>query len=100
MAKVFKNKFGQVIEKSSVLILCLFGFVKYNFLQSANVSNAICFPSGLLTYQSKVILVRLEQQERTPPNVNVKIIFSPFKLSTMLSPKDFVPDSLKHGAIL
>ena len=26
---------------------------------------------------------------------SVKIIFSPFKLSTMFSPKDFVPDSLK-----
>ena len=27
-------------------------------------------------------------------DLNVKIIFSPFKLSTMFSPKDFVPDSL------
>ena len=31
--------------------------------------NAIYFPSGLLTNQLKVILVRLEQQERTLPNV-------------------------------
>ena len=29
-------------------------------------------------------------------DLNVKIIFSPFKLSTMFSPKDFIPDSLKH----
>ena len=81
-----------------------------------------------MTNQLKVILVRLEQQERTLPNVkhptatfisylisftilptlekkssiinkyrkdlNVKIIFSPFKLSATFSPKDFVPDSL------
>ena len=28
VAKVFKNKFNQVVEKSSGLILCLFGFVR------------------------------------------------------------------------
>ena len=31
--------------------------------------------------------------------LNVKIIFSPFKLSTMLSPKDFIPDSLKSRVV-
>ena len=31
--------------------------------------------------------------------LNVKIIFSPFKLSTMFSPKDFVPDSLKSRVV-
>ena len=30
---------------------------------------------------------------------NVKIIFSPFKLSTMFSPKDFIPDSLKSRVV-
>ena len=92
------------------------------------------FPSGLLTNQLKVILVSLQQQERTLLNVkisnchfyklpyigyyssytgrkissiinkyckdlNVKIIFSPFKLSTMFSPKDFIPDSLKSRVV-
>ena len=28
IAKVFENKFGQVVEKPSDLILCLFSFVK------------------------------------------------------------------------
>ena len=32
--------------------------------------NAICFqPSGLSTYQLNIILVKLEQQERTLPNM-------------------------------
>ena len=93
------------------------------------------FPKCLLTNQLKVILVRLELQEKTLPNVkrtsncffyklpyigyyssytkrkipsiineycedlNVKIIFPPFKLSTMLSPNDFVPDSLKSPVV-
>ena len=30
---------------------------------------------------------------------NVKIIFSPFKLSPMFSPKDFIPDSLKSRVV-
>ena len=32
-------------------------------------------------------------------DLNVKTIFSPFKLSTMFSPKDFVPDSLKSSVV-
>ena len=32
-------------------------------------------------------------------DLNVKIIFSPFKLSAMFSPKDFVPDSLKSHVV-
>ena len=32
-------------------------------------------------------------------DLNVKIIFSPFKLSTMLSPKDFIPDCLKSRVV-
>ena len=32
-------------------------------------------------------------------DINVKIIFSPFKLSAMFSPKDFVPDSLKSRVV-
>ena len=32
-------------------------------------------------------------------DLNVKIIFSPFKLSAMFSPKDFVPDSLKSRVV-
>ena len=32
-------------------------------------------------------------------DLNVKIIFSAFKLSAMLSPKDFVPDSLKSRVV-
>ena len=32
-------------------------------------------------------------------DLNVRIIFSPFKLSTMFSPKDFVPDSLKSRVV-
>ena len=32
-------------------------------------------------------------------DLNVKIIFSPFKLSTMFSPKDFIPDSLKSSVV-
>ena len=32
-------------------------------------------------------------------DLNVKIIFSPFKLSTMFSPKDFVPGSLKSSVV-
>ena len=32
-------------------------------------------------------------------DLNVKIIFSPFKLSTMFSPKDFIPDSLKSHVV-
>ena len=32
-------------------------------------------------------------------DLNVKIIFSPFKLSTMFSPKDFIPDSLKSRVV-
>ena len=32
-------------------------------------------------------------------DLNVKIIFSPFKLSTMFSPKDFVPDSVKSRVL-
>ena len=31
--------------------------------------------------------------------LNVKIIFSPFKLSAMFSPKDFIPDSLKSRVV-
>ena len=30
---------------------------------------------------------------------NVKVIFSPFKLSSMFSPKDFVPESLKSRVV-
>ena len=32
-------------------------------------------------------------------DLNVKIIFSPFKLSTMFSSKDFIPDSLKSCVV-
>ena len=32
-------------------------------------------------------------------DLNVKIILSAFKLSTMLSPKDFIPDSLKSRVV-
>ena len=32
-------------------------------------------------------------------HLNVKIIFSPFKLSAMFSPKDFVPDPLKSHVV-
>ena len=32
-------------------------------------------------------------------DLNVKNIFSPFKVSTMFSPKDFVPDSLKSRVV-
>ena len=32
-------------------------------------------------------------------DLNVKVIFSPFKLSTMLSPKDFIPESLKSHVV-
>ena len=32
-------------------------------------------------------------------DLNVKIIFSPFKQSAMFSLKDFVPDSLKSGVV-
>ena len=35
----------------------------------SEILNVICFPSGLLTNQLKVILVRLQQQERMLPNV-------------------------------
>ena len=34
-----------------------------------NPSEILCFPSGLLTNKLKVILVRLEQRERTLPKV-------------------------------
>ena len=37
IAKVFKNKFSQVVEKPSDLILCLFGFVKAT---KANIRSA------------------------------------------------------------
>ena len=32
-------------------------------------------------------------------DLNVKIIFSPFKLSTMFSPKDFIPDSVNSRVV-
>ena len=32
-------------------------------------------------------------------DLNVKIIFSPFRLSTIFSPKDFIPDSLKSRVV-
>ncbi len=32
-------------------------------------------------------------------DINVKIVFSPFKFSIMFSPKDFVPDSLKSRVV-
>ena len=35
--------------------------------------NAICFPSGLLTNQLKIILLRLEQQERMLLNGNIQL---------------------------
>ena len=32
-------------------------------------------------------------------DLNVKVIFSPFKLSSMFSPKDFIPESLKSRVV-
>ena len=32
-------------------------------------------------------------------DINVKVTFSPFKLSTMFSPKDFIPGSLKSRVV-
>ena len=42
VAKVFKNKFDQVVEKPSDLILCLFGFVKaMKFRDSCEYSQCV-----------------------------------------------------------
>ena len=42
VVKVFENKFGQVVEKSSDLILCLFGFVKATkFRDSSEYSQCV-----------------------------------------------------------
>ena len=32
-------------------------------------------------------------------DLNVKVIFSPFKLSSMFTPKDFIPESLKSCVV-
>ena len=52
VAKEFENKFGQVVEKLSDVILCLFGFVKATKFRDSNeyllcVQNALarsCLP--------------------------------------------------------
>ena len=42
IAKVFENKFGQVVEKPSDLILCLFGFMKATkFRDSSEYSQCV-----------------------------------------------------------
>ena len=42
VAKAFETKFGQVVEKSSDLTLCLFGFVKATkFRDSSEISECV-----------------------------------------------------------
>ena len=56
IAKVFENKFGQVVEKPPDLILCLFGFVKAaKFRDSTEYSQCVqnvlvksCLPCQIL----------------------------------------------------
>ena len=64
VAKVFENKFDQVVGKPSNLILCLFGFVKATkFRDSSECSQCIqnvlvqsCLPSQILYKQKKISL--------------------------------------------
>ena len=66
VAKLFENKFGQVIEKSSDLILCLFGFVKATkFRDSSEYSQCVqnvlaksCLPCQILYKPKKIFAER------------------------------------------
>ena len=68
VAKVFENKFGQVVEKPSDLILCLFGFTKATkFRDSSEYSQCVqnvlaksCLPCQIL-YKRKKILPSAER---------------------------------------
>ena len=54
---------------------------------------------------SVIILPTLEEKfhpdsvKKYCKDLKVKIIFSPFKLSTLFSPKDFIPDSPKSRVV-
>ena len=62
--KVFENQFGQVVEKPSALILCLFGFMKETkFRDSSKYSQCVqsvlaksCLPCQILYKQKKSLL--------------------------------------------
>ena len=55
VAKVFENKFGQVVEKPFDLILCLFGFVKTTKLEDSSeysqcVQNVLAKVASLVKF--------------------------------------------------
>ena len=64
VAKIFENKFGQVVEKPSDLILCLFGFMKAaKFRDSSEYSRCVqnvltksCLPCQILYKPKKFFL--------------------------------------------
>ena len=66
IAKVLENKFRQVVEKPSNLILCLFGFVKATkFRDSSEYSQCVqtvlaksCLPCQILYKQKKFFAER------------------------------------------
>ena len=68
VANVFENKFGQVVEKPSDLILCLFGFMKATKIRDSsentqcvqNVLAKSCLPSQIL-YKPKKFLLSAER---------------------------------------
>ena len=66
LQNVFENKFGQVVEKPSDLILCLFGFVKATkFRDSSEYSQCVqnvlaksCLPCQILHKPKKFLAER------------------------------------------
>ena len=68
VAKEFENKFGQVVEKLSDFILCLFGFVKATkFRDSSEYSQCVqnvlaksCLPCQILYKPEKIFAERGE----------------------------------------
>ena len=66
--KVFENKFSQVVEKPSNLVLCLFGFMKATkFRDSSEYSQCVqnvltksCLPCQIL-YKPKKFLLSAER---------------------------------------
>ena len=73
--KSFENKFGQVVENSSDLIFCLFGFVRATKFRDSsefsecvqNVSVKSCLPSQCL-YVNKCTAKKIMQRAKRPRN--------------------------------
>ena len=66
----------------------------YKFKQPLTVKLITSYLSYIGYYSSYIGRKISSIVNKDCKDLNVKIIFSPFKLSTMFSPKDFVPDSL------